>query len=79
MITPINDKNLAIFTAMNEEKKVPEISAESAAAEKAEKARMDRVKRMRGWLGIKSSVETHNLGGGGDVLIDVDAPNGWNR
>ena len=48
MITPINDKNLAIFTAMNEEKKVPEISAESAAAEKAEKARMDRVKRMRG-------------------------------
>ena len=40
---------------------------------------MDRVKRMRGWLGVKSSVETHNLGGGGDVLIDVDAPNGWNR
>lgn len=38
-----------------------------------------RVKRMRGWLGVKSSVETHNLGGSSDILIDVDAPNGWNR
>lgn len=53
----------------------------SVAGEKPEnvKKASDRVKRMRGWLGVKSSVETHNLGGGGDILIDVDAPNGWNR
>lgn len=45
----------------------------------ADKARADRVKRMRGWLGIKSAVETHNLGGSSEPLIEVDAPNGWNR
>lgn len=47
-------------------------------ADKAKKS-SDRVKRMRGWLGIKSAVETHNLGGSSEPLIEVDAPNGWNR
>lgn len=47
-------------------------------ADKAKKT-SDRVKRMRGWLGIKSAVETHNLGGSSEPLIEVDAPNGWNR
>lgn len=63
---------------MNEENKNPEISAASASAA-ADKARADRVKRMRGWLGVKSAVETHNLGGSSEPLIEVDAPNGWNR
>lgn len=45
----------------------------------SESSRADMLKRRRGWLGIKSSVETHNFGGGGEPLIDVDAPNGWNR
>jgi len=42
-------------------------------------ARSDMLKRRRGWLGIKSAVESHNLGGSSEPLIDVDAPNGWNR
>jgi len=37
------------------------------------------VKRRRGWLGVKSSIETHNFGGSNEPLIEVDAPNGWNR
>lgn len=61
----------------NLEKTIDTKSCGNTDSTKNEKS--SRVKRMRGWLGIKSSVESHNLGGGGDILIDVDAPNGWNR
>lgn len=69
-----NDLELSIFGSMSEP-----IKDESKLDDEKAKKASDRVKRMRGWLGVKSSVETHNLGGGGDILIDVDAPNGWNR
>ncbi|MCQ2089154.1 MAG: hypothetical protein MJY93_02785 [Fibrobacter sp.] len=55
---------------MNEEQKLQD---------EKEKAKADRIKRMRGWMGIKSDVETRNIGGGFEPLVDVDAPNGWNR
>ncbi|MCQ2096391.1 MAG: hypothetical protein MJY87_00405 [Fibrobacter sp.] len=60
---------------------VKNISGDHASAEtgRQENERSARIKRMRGWMGIKSAVETHNLGGGGESLIEVDAPNGWNR
>lgn len=67
---------------MNEEQKL-NIPADDAAAssprDSAEKARADRIKRMRGWMGVKSAVETHCIVGNSDPLIEVDAPNGWNR
>lgn len=66
---------LSIFTHMNNSVD----NKSELDAEKAKNTSSDRVKRMRGWLGIKSAVETHNLGGGGEPLIEVDAPNGWNR
>lgn len=61
---------MSIFTHMNEEQKLQD---------EKEKAKADRIKRMRGWMGIKSDVETRNIGGGFEPLVDVDAPNGWNR
>jgi len=72
---------LSIFTHMNEEQKLQDKSAAETAAETAaaEKAKADRIKRMRGWMGIKSDVETRNIGGNFEPLVDVDAPNGWNR
>lgn len=71
---------MSIFTHMNEEQKLQDKSAaETAAATAAEKAKADRIKRMRGWMGIKSDVETRNIGGNFEPLVDVDAPNGWNR
>ncbi len=72
---------MSIFTHMNEENKLQHNSGAEPSAEQsaAEKAKADRIKRMRGWMGIKSDVETRNIGGGFEPLVDVDAPNGWNR
>lgn len=80
---------MSIFTHMNEEQKLQgnsgaeqgadNAAATAAATAAAEKAKADRIKRMRGWMGIKSDVETRNIGGNFEPLVDVDAPNGWNR
>lgn len=38
-----------------------------------------RVKRMRGWLGVKSSTPSYGHGDDGGPVSYGDAPNGWNR
>ncbi|MCQ2054916.1 MAG: hypothetical protein MJY82_06445 [Fibrobacter sp.] len=48
-------------------------------AETADKRREERVKRMRGWLGVKSSAPSYGHGDDGGPVSYGDAPNGWNR
>lgn len=51
----------------------------TAAPTDADKRREERVKRMRGWLGVKSSVPSYGHGDDGGPVSYGDAPNGWNR
>lgn len=38
-----------------------------------------RVKKMRGWLGVKSSSPSHGIGGDLGPLLDGEGHCGWNR
>lgn len=60
-------------------KLVPDNSANAVSANAADKRREERVKRMRGWLGIKSSTPSYGHGDDGGPVSYGDAPNGWNR
>lgn len=51
----------------------------ATSANAADKRREERVKRMRGWLGVKSSTPSYGHGDDGGPVSYGDAPNGWNR
>lgn len=51
----------------------------ATSANAADKRREERVKRMRGWLGVKSSTPSFGHGDDGGPVSYGDAPNGWNR
>lgn len=59
----------------------PATPAASQAATPAAEASASsaRVKRMRGWLGVKSSSPSYGHGDDGGPVSYGDAPNGWNR
>lgn len=50
-----------------------------AVSAAADKRREERVKRMRGWLGVKSTTPSFSHGDDGGPVSYGDAPNGWNR
>lgn len=54
-------------------------STDAASAKAADKRREERVKRMRGWLGVKSTTPSFSHGDDGGPVSYGDAPNGWNR
>lgn len=56
-----------------------EDSLKKVDGESADKRRDERVKRMRGWLGVKSSTPSYGHGDDGGPVSYGDAPNGWNR
>lgn len=55
---------------------MPAMSASAAISSSTSSAR---VKRMRGWLGVKSSTPSYGHGDDGGPVSYGDAPNGWNR
>lgn len=50
-----------------------------AVSAATDKRREERVKRMRGWLGVKSTTPSFSHGDDGGPVSYGDAPNGWNR
>lgn len=54
-------------------------SANSTSSATSASASSARVKRMRGWLGVKSSTPSYGHGDDGGPVSYGDAPNGWNR
>ena len=51
--------------------------AENAASSSA--ATSARIKRMRGWLGVKSTSPLHGYDDGGGGVVYGDGHSGWNR
>lgn len=65
---------------MNENSEKSEIdkqNPEGAAAKSASKS--DRVRRMRGWLGIKSTSPSHGHADSNEPLLYGEGHSGWNR
>ncbi len=54
-------------------------SANSTSSATSASASSARVKRMRGWLGVKSTTPSFSHGDDGGPVSYGDAPNGWNR
>lgn len=71
------DENLSKPSVDNSE--TPENEMKEASTDTFDKRREERVKRMRGWLGVKSSSPSYGHGDDGGPVSYGDAPNGWNR
>lgn len=71
----------ATVNSVNSAASATEASATStdAVSAAADKRREERVKRMRGWLGVKSTTPSFSHGDDGGPVSYGDAPNGWNR
>ena len=71
---------MAIFGFMNEEINTQENVGEvHDTKDSLEKSKSDRIKRMRGWMGVRSDIHTGNISVDGEAPSYGDAPNGWNR
>lgn len=71
----------ATVNSVNSAASATEANATStdAVSAAADKHREERVKRMRGWLGVKSTTPSFSHGDDGGPVSYGDAPNGWNR
>jgi hypothetical protein len=54
-------------------------SSEQAAAAPSQTQSSARIKRMRGWLGVKSSSSLGGYDDGGGGVVYGDGHSGWNR